>query len=174
MNSHSRGFTILETLIVCAIIGMIAAIAIPMYMNSQDRARQAKTMENMRTIGAAWEARAAETKSYNAAGAATFTLPANDVDLASLTAMLSPTYTKAVPSADGWGHDLEFYIDYAIGSSTQATTYAVASPGRSGALDRATRKTKKYTVGTTTNFDCDIVYSNGSFVVYPAGKQDNQ
>ena len=172
MNNHERGFTILETLIVCAIIGMIAAIAIPMYMNAQDRARQARTMANMRTIASAWEARATEVRAYNAAGAATFTLPANDVALSDLQTILSPTYTKDVPATDGWGHDLEFYLDSPIGSSTQAKTYAVASPGRSGVLDRATRKTKKYTIETTTNFDCDIIYSNGSFVMYPAGKQD--
>ena len=28
-----------------------------------------------------------------------------------------------------------------------------------------------YTAGPTTSFDCDIVYSGGSFVVWPEGTQ---
>ncbi len=29
-----------------------------------------------------------------------------------------------------------------------------------------------YTLGTTTDMDCDIVYSNGSFTVFPEGIQN--
>ena len=172
---NNRGFTILETLIALAILGILAAIAIPMYMNSQDRAKQARTMADIRTIGAAWEARAAEVKAYNAAGkAAKFTLPTVDVGPSDLSAILSPTFVKQVPATDGWGHDLEFYLERAIGSSSPAEVYAIRSPGRSAALDKKKAKGTTYKEGATTNFDCDIIYSNGSFIVYPAGKQDTK
>jgi len=165
----NRGFTILETLIVCAIIGLLAAIAIPMYMNAQNRAKQAKTIANMRTIAMAWEARSAEVKAYNAAGV-NFTLPTNPVTEGSLEAILAPTYVKEIPAADGWSHALDFFLDSPIGSSKAGSVYVIRSPGRDGIMEGKAKKA--YKIQVTTNFDCDIVYSNGAFIAYPQGKQD--
>ncbi len=165
----NQGFTILETLIVCAILGFLAAIAIPMYMNAQNRAKQAKTISNMRTIAMAWEARAAEVKAYNAGGAS-FAMPANVVDETELTTILTPTYIKSIPGTDGWGSALDFALDSVIGSATPASLYSIRSPGRDGVFEA--KKKKNYRIQVTTNFDCDIVYSNGAFIAYPQGKQD--
>src|SRR5207247_5891005 len=65
---RQRGFTILEVLIVVAIIGIIAAIAMANYLNALQRTKQKRTMADIRSIGVAWESRAADTKAYNAAG----------------------------------------------------------------------------------------------------------
>ena len=165
----NRGFTILETLIVCAIIGLIAAIAIPMYMHSQNRAKQSRTIGNMRTIAAAWESRAAEVKAYNAAGA-NFAIPTVNVTNAQMTTMLTPTYIRELPKGDGWGWPFDFKLDAAIGSKTPGTTYSIRSMGRDGKLEAASKR--NYRIQATTNFDCDIVYSNGTFIAYPQGKQN--
>lgn len=167
MKNH--GFTILETLIVCAILGFLAAIAIPMYMNAQNRAKQAKTIANMRTIAVAWEARAAEVKAYNAGGAS-FAMPANPVTETDLGSILTPTYIRSLPANDGWGSALDFASDSPIGSSAPASLYSIRSPGRDGVLEAKNKK--NYRIQVTTNFDCDIVYSNGAFIAYPQGKQD--
>jgi len=148
----NRGFTLIELLIVVAIIGIIAAIAIPNLLNAINRGRQKRSMADIRTIGTATEAYAVDMAFY----------PTHNPAIIGATwrAFLEPTYVKTVPREDGWRTG--FY------ASSQSRFYTLASAARDKLLENAL---DAYNAGVTSSMDCDIVYSNGSFVQYPEGVQ---
>jgi type II secretory pathway pseudopilin PulG len=158
MRKREAGFTVLEVLVVGGIIGIIAAIAIVSYTNAINRARQKRTVNDIRVIAQAWEARASDTQTYQIAG---YTFPAGDaIPHDTLVSALRPTYLRDIPSVDGWRRPLQFAVQPGTGGSPGE--YAIRSPGRDGLFDARYAES-----GPTTDPDCDIVWANGSFVSYP-------
>lgn len=164
-----RGFTLIEILIVVAVIAILAAVAIPNLLSAMQRAKQKRSMSDIRNIATAWEARATDTQNFTAAGAAgsAFDWPANDLTYAQMLSILHPTYFKDLPKIDGWVNPLDFAVDQPVGSVDPSKIYGIRSRGR----DRLAGTV--VVPGPTTQFDCDIVYSNGGFVMFPEGVQAN-
>jgi general secretion pathway protein G len=160
MNRKQRGFTLIELLIVVAIIGILAAIAIPNLLTALQRSRQKRSMADIRSIATGWEARATDVNGYAAAGA-TISWPDPTSDVTVIEDRLTPTYIRKFPYYDGWG--TKFQVGWDNRNYSIESLGADAKENDDG--------TSADTPITTGDFDCDMIFSNGNFVVYPEGIQ---
>lgn len=145
---NKKGFTLIELLIVVAIIGIIAAIAIPNLLNAIQRGKQKRTMADMRAVGTAVEAYAVDNNLY----------PSSGSSVSSITTYIEPKYIKKVPVLDAWSFPITYVSDN--------QSYTIGSGGKDGAISGLSG------IGATTNFNNDIVFSQGQFITYPEGAQE--
>lgn len=141
------GFTLVELLIVVAVIGLIAAIAIPNLLNAINKARQKRSMGDMRTVGNALSMYQRDNTFYPVIA---------DGDVSGLRSYLF-VYVGSYSDRDGWAT--------LIGYNSDGTQYTVVSYGRNKTAD------PPYIYGTTGDFDSDIVFVEGMFVQWPEGSQ---
>ena len=151
LRRDSKGFTLIELLIVVAIIGIIAAIAIPNLLNAIQRGKQKRTMSDIRSIGTAVE-------SYQVDNGYPPRQTFNDIE-GTIQWTLQPTYIKLLPTQDAWKMNIKY-----VGHTDDS--YTVRSYGKDRVNDNNTAQ------GSTTNFNNDIVYTNGQFTIYPEGTQN--
>jgi len=109
-HRKSKGFTLIELMIVVAIIGILAAIAIPRFANLIDRAREARTQGNLGAV------RSAMAIMYGATGG---TWPALIHDLDDLVA--PGPYLDDIPGVllpAGMAHGAEDNTETAVAGNT--------------------------------------------------------
>ena len=90
---NRKGFTLIELLIVVVIIGILAAIAIPKFANTKEKAYIASMKSDLRNLVTAEEAFFADSVKY------TTVVGAGGVQFSTTSGVTGPTIAT---SADGW------------------------------------------------------------------------
>jgi type IV pilus assembly protein PilE len=128
-NQSRIGFTVIELLIAMAIVGILAAIAVPMYTGYLERARRAAAKTALEQLRAAQEMRRAERGSYSTNLTelrTTWGVQSNPVGYYNLVWVGDPTPTTWTAEAQPFGSqtsDGSLRIDY-LGNKTPADKWA--------------------------------------------------
>lgn len=164
-RARGGGFTLVELLIVVAIIGMIAAILIPNMLDSIQKSRQKRTMGDIKHCGTAMMAWLTDHGAAAAAGAAVVNVGDfnGTADLGEISQALVPDYTAHLAAIDAWTNPLVYRLQLA--APGQNKTMLILSTGRDGEIDNG----GSYTPGTfgPTDYDQDLVWADGGFVRVP-------
>ena len=166
IRNRQKGFTLIELLIVIAIIGIIAALLIPNFLDALQKAKQKRTVADVRNTGTAMFSWLTDQVGAAAAGAA-----ATDVALGSyggrtdgstIASILVPQYMQEVPNVDGWKTAYDYYLKTAAPLDPQVM--AIRSQGRN-----KTKEGDDYSVTSfdPTDYNQDIVWADGFFVRWP-------
>ncbi len=123
IRKSNKGFTLIELMIVVAIIGILAAIAIPNFLRFQLKAKSSEGKVNIAAIRTAEESYLAEFGVYVAAPVAPAAVPGS-----TKIEFLEPL---AIPGGDfdtlGWGPEGQVFFQYAVEIAGNAYTISAAA-----------------------------------------------
>ena len=98
LNTKHAGFTLVEIMIVVAIIALLAAIAVPNFLRSRKRSQATQVLEDLRIIDAALDQYAIE---YNRSGTSYATGGYNWQDVAKYVKQDTRLYTTLIAAGPG-------------------------------------------------------------------------
>jgi prepilin-type N-terminal cleavage/methylation domain-containing protein len=151
------GFTLVEVLVVVAIIGLVGLLALQLVLSALDRDRVAKTMINIRDVSWAVSQHLDEAEGELPDGFYKVLQIADDLE----------DFVQPVPFRDAWGHYLWIErLETETGDEdedpddlpSERTTYRIYSFGKDGVPD------SDVVTGIWIDYDSDIVMQNRTFI----------
>ena len=144
-----KGFTLIELMIVVAIIGILAAIAIPNFLQYQSRSRQSEARTNLGGIFVAETSFMADNQRYSDFAATGFSL-----------AGITNRYTYRSPNAAGSGgsggtQGVDLFHSNAGSNTSGGTATAENTVVASGAALPTATAPAQFTATATGNLDTD-------------------
>ncbi len=123
LNARRGGFTLIELMIVVAIIGILAAIAIPNFLRFQLKAKSSEGKTNLAAIRTAEESYFAE---YNGYVSSNLSPPSHDQNV-------KTNFTHAIANLGfdqvGWSPEGDVFFNYAVAISTNADGFMASAAG---------------------------------------------
>lgn len=138
-KGSDEGFTLVELIVVVAVLGILLAIVVPALLSAVDRTRQRRSMADMANL--------AKANGMYQVDASRYVLALAD---------LSPTYMAALPVGDAWGTPWQYT------PAGDRRSYELRSLGKDGAVGPAAPAP-----WVNSPFEPDLIMNTGQFTQIP-------
>ena len=168
-----QGFTLIELMLVVLIIGLMASILMPALIDALQKARQKRTITDIKGIGLAWMSWLTDQQSAASAGSSKVidTSTFSTVNYPQLFTYLHPTssffYAQEVPQTDGWGGELDFR--HRLDDDGDVQSVFVCSSASNGGFEACSLDDIPISSFLSTDYKQDIVWVDGFFIRWPSG-----